>query len=457
MNREVLVKAVPLMVVSGLGLVFGLLREVSIAYGFGATWSSDTYFVAILPVLIVGALGTDIGVTMVPLYVRRQTEQGQQDASLVFRRISLQVSLGAAVLIGATAAAASLWVPLVAPGMPEASRHEAILLCWILAPGTALILPAMLWQAQASAHHRFSMPQMATYAPNLGIILAAVLLAGSVGVVGLAIGQTTGFLLQAALLWAAARGSEPEARSVSTAGDDEHPIEMRAFLVTWGLVILGTLMSKFEPLLQRYYASALGAGEISSLNYAQRISFLPNVLFTTAVATVAFPRLSRLVLTDPGAFKRLLRVLILVSVIALGAIAVLLFFTRAWVVSLLLGYGRFTGQDVVRTASVLGCFCLTIVPIGLAIVLLRSVLVLQKASYYAIGGIVSLAVWWWVAQALVPTLGSGGLGVASAAGYLALDAALVLGLWVGLRKQQVGSVVPTVESTEPVQLGGPSA
>ena len=438
MNREVLVKAVPLMVVSGLGLVFGLLREVSIAYGFGATWSSDTYFVAILPVLIVGALGTDIGVTMVPLYVRRQTEQGQQDASLVFRRISLQVSLGAAVLIGATAAAASLWVPLVAPGMPEASRHEAILLCWILAPGTALILPAMLWQAQASAHHRFSMPQMATYAPNLGIILAAV-------------------LLQAALLWAAARGSEPEARSVSTAGDDEHPIEMRAFLVTWGLVILGTLMSKFEPLLQRYYASALGAGEISSLNYAQRISFLPNVLFTTAVATVAFPRLSRLVLTDPGAFKRLLRVLILVSVIALGAIAVLLFFTRAWVVSLLLGYGRFTGQDVVRTASVLGCFCLTIVPIGLAIVLLRSVLVLQKASYYAIGGIVSLAVWWWVAQALVPTLGSGGLGVASAAGYLALDAALVLGLWVGLRKQQVGSVVPTVESTEPVQLGGPSA
>ena len=62
-----------------LGLVLGLLREVSIAFGFGATWSSDTYFVAILPVLIVAALGTDLGVTMATLHALGGERQVHRD------------------------------------------------------------------------------------------------------------------------------------------------------------------------------------------------------------------------------------------------------------------------------------------------------------------------------------------------------------------------------------------
>jgi putative peptidoglycan lipid II flippase len=412
-----------LVAVSVLGLLLGVMREASIAHALGSTWVSDAYFVAILPAFTLIDLGTDLSLSVVPLFVRWRATGGEAYAAGLFRTTARWIAVLAAAAVLVCALAAPLWLRVVAPGLPEAAARSTVRMVWILAPGMALTLPALLRKARSNAEHRLVGPAVAGLLPSLGIILGAVAFADRLGAEVVVAGLALGLAGQAFALWRLSGGS---ARPLEPAGDaspGENPVP--AILKSWGLVILGATMYKLEPLVQRHYASLLGPGEISGLTYAYRIAYLPNSLFTLAAATVALPTLSSYAAVSSPKLRWATTRMLATSAAVLTAMAVALFAVRAQVVDVLLRHGRFVEADAGRTVSNLGMFCLAIVPLGMAMMLVRLICVLGAQGTYACAGIASAAVYLVAARLLVPAMGASGLALASAVGSTCLS--LLLG------------------------------
>ncbi len=121
----------------------------------------------------------------------------------------------------------------------------------------------------------------------------------------------------------------------------------------------------------------------------------------------------------------------------LSVAAALVFFARAEIIDVLLRHGRFAAEDAARTASNLGYFCLCIVPLGLATILVRCICVLGAPRLYAASGLVAALVYLVAARRLVAPMGAEGLALASAIGSTSLCVLLLLSLFIKMRRRRI--------------------
>lgn len=413
----------------------GVLRETSIAYSLGASWASDAYYVAVVPVFMLIDLGTDLSLALIPLYIGWQATIGRPVATVFFRLVArwVRTLAGLATLVICTTV--RLWLPRVAPGLPDESAEQVERMIWILLPAMAFVLPALLWKAGANAHHRMIVPALAGLAPSIGVIAGSAASKTALGVSSVAVGLALGLLLQALVLWRTAGPSLGRAAGELVARSQRRGILVE-FFGSWALVLVGSSMYKIEPFVQRYYGSLLGAGEISNLTYAYRIASLPNTLFTLAVATVIFPTLAAHGAARSGELQRLIRRVVAWSAVLLTLVAFGMLVLRNEVIAVLLRHGKFTAADAGQTAENLRFYCLCIAPLGLAMMLVRCVCVLRAVWLYSVGGLLSAAVYLATAHLLVRAMGAEGLALASAAGNAVLCGFLLVSVLVLLQRRK---------------------
>ena len=126
---------------------------------------------------------------------------------------------------------------------------------------------------------------MAVY--NLGIILAAVLLAGQIGVTSLVVGVLVGAFLQVAIQLPGMRGIRLWPRL-----DLSHP-GVRTILKLYAPVALGLVVSNIGVIIDRNLASQTGEGSIAAMRFATTLVQFPLGLVATATSFAVLPVLSR--------------------------------------------------------------------------------------------------------------------------------------------------------------------
>ncbi|KOU67276.1 membrane protein [Streptomyces sp. MMG1533] len=438
------------------GALLGLVRDQTLAQFFGAGSETDAFLVAwTVPEFAATLLIEDgLAFALIPAFsfalVRRaQGASGDPVRSLVastLPRLSLCFVAVSALIIGV----APYLVEALAPGLPDprlAADCTRLTATCVLSFGLAGYCSAAL-----RAHRRFLPPATIYVAYNVGIIATMFLLGGRWGVRSAAAGVAVGGCLMVAAqlppLWRQLR-SHPAASSGVRV---EAPPKNLALI---SAVLVFAMCRQSQVLIERFLASALPAGTISHLNYAQKVAQIPMTL-SLMLCTVTFPVVAQ-ALADGDterARARVERDLALASCMVLvGAATVIA--CAPQIIAILFQRGAFTAQDTVVTAGVMRVYALGLLGQTLVGVLIRSYFSAGRPTWYPTGAMAAgVAATFWIGQATVNSWGVSGIAAANAVGITVTAALLLLGSW-GVSGVAAANAVGITVTTALLLVGPP--
>ncbi|MBV9542880.1 MAG: murein biosynthesis integral membrane protein MurJ [Chloroflexi bacterium] len=414
-QRRLLSAAAIIALGNALSRGLGLVRDLTIAYVFGATASTDAFVIAralpnTLYDLLVGTVNT---AAFVPVFVQYSTDREKfwrlvgavfSLAGLAFAGLALILGLAADPLIG-----------IIGSGFSSSDQRELaanlmrIALVSVVFQGLAGVLTSALY-----AENRFTLPAFATATYNAGIIVAILLLARPLGVTALAVGLVIGALAQFCL-----QGSGLiEFWRVYRPRIDLADPGVRRILKVAGIVAAGLTVTTLGLLIDRNLASHLPAGNVTSMEYATRLIQFPLGIVGLAVSYAVLPTLSRHAhaaaqgdVTDYRA--ALVFGLKLVLLLMLPALAILAAIPGP-VIALLFQHGAFEAADTQRTAPIFLAYLPQLPLTGVDYLLINAYYARQNARTPVLVGVVCVGIYLVVALSTIGVLGAVGLALANA-------------------------------------------
>lgn len=417
----------------------GVVRNRVFANTFGAGGELDAYYAAFrLPEIALDVLvAAGLTAPFVPIYTSLRHED--EAAANQF---------GRTVLTGAIAvmAAASLAIFVLAPwigdrleGFDGPTRALYVDLVRINCAAQILFAASFALGEILVANRRFAWYALAPILYTGGIIVGTVLFAERLGITATAWGAVGG---AAAHLGVRATGTLRTSFRIRPA----FAVRTPAFREFVQLMLPRMVSHPIELLMFTWFtvmATGLGAGSVSSFNFASDYQVVPVLLIGAPFSLAVFPVLSVAFADgDLLAFRSVL-VRNLVSVALLTAAAAAgLFVLSGTLVEVLLGGGRFGPEDVTQTAAVVAAFALSIPFDSLAYPLSRGLYATHDTLRQAASSFVALGVVVAVSSLLVAPLGIVAIPLAYAAGMAAKDLLLAFFLVRRLRALRSGLFSP---------------
>lgn len=268
--------------------VLGFVREAVIASYYGATEQTDAFFFAqAMPAMIFPAVCNSISTAFTSLYVKRLTENGEEEGDGYASRM-LVAAFFLGLVLGIIGILIAPWiVPLLVPGFEGPQLTLTIRLTQISMGSFLLIMLQYMMSAALNAKRHFLGAQLAGLLYNVVIIAATVLLGRYQSMEFLMLSTVGGLLLQvAAMLGCHLRYSGFHVRLRGLGGES-------LALVHLALpILLGNSVVQLNNIVDKALGSTLPSGSLSSLTYA---SNLTNVVISTLIislSTVLYPSLT---------------------------------------------------------------------------------------------------------------------------------------------------------------------
>ncbi|WP_246556334.1 murein biosynthesis integral membrane protein MurJ [Desulfonema magnum] len=278
-----------------LSRIFGFIRDVVIAWFFGAGLSSDAFFVAFrIPNLLrrLFAEGS-LSIAFIPVFTEYLTNQGKDEAFHLARSAIRLLSAILVVMVILGILLAPIIIQVIAPGFTDSPEKFSltVTLTRIMFPYIFFICLVALCMGILNTLGHFAAPALAPVFLNLALIFSAFFIAPYMAepVTGLAIGVLIGGFLQLGLqlpflikkglyFWQKASFYHPGIKKVGT-------LMLPA--------VFGASVYQLNILIGTLLASLLPEGSVSYLYYADRLVQFPLGIFAIATATAVLPSLSR--------------------------------------------------------------------------------------------------------------------------------------------------------------------
>ena len=419
--------SVVLMVTTFGSYAMGLLRDRIFAQTYGLSSQLDAYNAAfLLPDFFFNLLvASGIAAAVVPLF----SDLKQQDKKAAYTYLNSIISASTLLMVGVgllLIAFAGPAAALVVPGLPPADQQLTARLIRLLALSPILFAASNALGAALITEKRFFFYGLSPILYNAGIIGGTLFLAPTLGIVGTALGTLIGACLHAGI------------RSIDAWRSDWRP----GFSARWKTAEFRTTIKLMLPKMVGHpielvtfwlftaIASALPAGSISALNFARNFQSVPVSIIGISISTAVFPILAEAMSRKslPEYHRTLWQtVSVVLSLSTLAAIA--LYIIREPLISLLLGGGSFTADDVARTAGILGVFCLAIPTESTSHLLARAFYAKKNTLIPVIFSVVSLGIAVGSSLLLLPALQLYALPLGFFAGSLIKVTGLTLVAW----------------------------
>src|SRR6266511_1442248 len=282
---------------TGISRILGLIREIVAAYYFGAAGKINAFTVAFQVPNLVRSLVADAALSsaFVPVFSELLEKGERKRAWRVASTLFWLMLLG----LGALTAIFIVIAPLViAPfGQPGGDEQLAIALSRILFPIVVLLGISGVIVGILNSYEQFTVPALTPVFWNLAIIAGLVLGVPQADSIDAklyvyAISIVIGTVIQVLLPLPWLRGLDGRLQVVI---DWRDPAVRRVFVLMVPVTI-GLGLINFNLVVNTLFASRFIDPNIApkAIDYAFRIYMLPQGMFSVAVATVLFPRLSRL-------------------------------------------------------------------------------------------------------------------------------------------------------------------
>jgi len=334
--------------------VLGFVRDMVIAWFFGAGFLSDAFFVAFrLPNLFRRLFGEgSLTVAFIPVFSEHISKYGKKEAFQMAKSAVRMLSVILVVIIPIGMIAAPGIVRIIAPGFTGIKFSTTVLLTQIMFPYILFICLVALSMGILNVLGHFAAPALAPVILNLSIIAAVLFLSPNLTdpVIGLAIGVVIGGILQLLLqlpflfqkgfyFWQKAGFSHPGLKRIG---------------ILMLPAVFGAAVYQINMLVSTLLASFLPEGSVSYLYYADRLVQFPLGIFAISMSVAILPSLSRQAeskdmraLTDT--FNYAIKLIFFITIPAMTGLIVL----RHPIVALLFERGAFDPVSSRLTADAL--------------------------------------------------------------------------------------------------------
>lgn len=275
-----------------LSRVVGFLREMYIAWAFGASPVTDAYLAGFtipdwLNYLVAGGTAS---ITFVSIYTRFLAEKREEEARRTFSAI---ITIMTAVL-GVGIVLAEIFAPQLNSLLFSKFTPEQFRLCVHL---TRILLPAQLFfyvggvvSAVLLSRRMFLLPAIGPVIYNGGIIFGGLLFSRKFGISALAYGAVAGAFVGIFLINAIGAARTGVGYKISF---DWRNAAFREWVRLSIPLMLGVSLVTADDWILRYFASG-GVGDITRLNYAKRLFQVPIAVLGQAASQASLPFFARL-------------------------------------------------------------------------------------------------------------------------------------------------------------------
>jgi len=279
---------------TGLSRILGLLREVAMAHVFGITLAKSAFDVAFrIPNLFRTLFGEGaLSAAFVPIFAETLEKEGREAANQLAGRVMTMLATFLTMVTGAAMIIISISMRHVATG----SRAAAVLpLLRIMFPFMVFICLVALCMGILNAVGHFAVPAAAPIILNISWIAAVFLLCPHLGdtsqerIYGVAWAILFAGVVELAAQVPALRRHGVWPRLSFNWSDPR----IRRILLLLGPAAAGMGVHQLNVMIDGILALWAGAWAPAALTYAERLTYLPLGLFTTALATVLLPAFSR--------------------------------------------------------------------------------------------------------------------------------------------------------------------
>lgn len=344
--------------------------QVVMARYFGAGVEVDAYVAALAaPTVLSAILSSSLGYVLVPVIAQAVRQHDERAAHSVVTQIGAALTTLALLL---TALMAAFSKPLAVMLCPGFSPAEIALTAGLLRVLSLLLVTNCLVAFLNALYHafqRFATPAVAGVVGTGATLVYLLMFHRQQGIDAIAWGTVWGSLIAVLLMSPLLARQFKCALAISW---PLHPATRRCLYLLVPL-ILGAIYWRLDPLLDRFLASYLAAGNIAHLGYSWRLVSGLMLIGTSGLSIVAFPaiaahaaarRLPELHAELAHAFRFFLFLMI---PIAIGASTF-----AVPVVRLLFEHGRFTSADSQSVALLVVLYSGVILGAGLGDLLSRT-------------------------------------------------------------------------------------
>jgi putative peptidoglycan lipid II flippase len=363
-----------------LGRVIGYLREMYVAWAFGAGPKTDAYVAAFtLPDFLFYVLaGGTASITFISIYTRKISKGEKDEAQEAF---NATITIMTVVMILGTVLV-EIFTPQVERWLFPHFNAEQMQLCVyltrILLPGQIFFYAGGVVSAVLLSRQMFLFPALSPVFYGSFIILGGLVGSHRFGIASLAYGALAGSFLGPFLI---------NAIGAANAGlryrwnFDWRNHEFREWVRLSIPLMLGVSLVSADDWILRYFASG-GAGDITRLNYAKRLFALPISILGQAAGQASMPFFAKLFGEGRRAdFARSVNQSVY-RISAASMLATALMIPAALpLVDLAFRRGRFTFGDSLSTAVYFAWFSLSLA--------LWSAQALYSRGFYAAGNTVT--------------------------------------------------------------------
>jgi putative peptidoglycan lipid II flippase len=346
-------------VVSGATLVsrlFGLAREQTFAFLFGAGFATDAFVAAFrIPNLLRDLFAEGaLSAAFIPVFTETLTHKGKPEAYQLANRLASLLTVVLAVVVGLGILVTPFIVRLIAPGFQAVPGKAELTttMARLMFPFLFLVSMAAVAMGMLNSLRRFAVPAFAPVLFNLALIAAGFLLSPYFHppIVGMALGVLIGGLGQWAIQIPLLHREGFTYRFELSFTDPG--VRRILWLITPAIV--GLASTQLGIFVNTQIASLLPQGSVSYLNYSFRLMAFPLGIFGVAVATVTLPIVSAYaarketdkILSAAGSSLKLIFFLTIPSIFFLC-------FAARPIISVLFQHGRFTPEATIHTARAL--------------------------------------------------------------------------------------------------------
>lgn len=421
-----------LMVVTMVSKVLGLVRESVLASVYGTGMYKAAYDTANnIPVVIFAIVGTALATTLIPLYQKVKSENGEKKA---YDFINTVVNITIIICIILSIIGVVFAKPIVkifAMGYTGDTLFYAIKFTRILLPTIIFVGLANIFTGFLQVKNNFTIPGLIGI-PYSIILIISIFISEKTSIYVLVIGTflaiTSKALFQIPFI-------KKEGYKYSPVIKTNDPIILEMLKLTVP-VIIGVGAIQINTIIDKSLASTLGVNIVSSFTYAMRLYEFVQALFVTTLLAVVYPKMSEFMANkNIKLFKISLSKTINILLVILIPVAAGVCSLGVPIVELLFQRNKFTVEDTIITANILNIYIFGMIAFSIRDIISRAFYSLQDSKTPMINSFIAIIINIVLNVILVRILGYKGLALATV-----ISSYVGLILFIRSLRKKIGSI-----------------
>lgn len=414
-----------LMIITILSKIFGVVREVTLSYFYGASNISDAYLISLtVPMVLFGFIAAGISTGYIPMYSNITKDYGEEEAHRFTSNLINILLIISTILIIFGLVFTTPLVKLFASGFTGETLNLAVKFTRISLLGMYFTAIISVITAFLQIKSNYVIPALIAFPTNI-VIVISIFISKNTNINILIIGSLIATIIQLLCLIPSVKKEGYKYKPILDIRD-KHVNALAAIAYP---VIIGVSVNQINVLVDKTMASKLAEGGISALNYATMINGFVYGIFVVSISTVMYPIISKMAAENNilGLKKSILDSMGAINLLVIPATIGCMIFAEP-IVRLIFARGAFDAEAISMTYKGLFFYSIGMVAYGIREVISRAFYALQDTKTPMINGTIAMVINVILNIILSKFLGIAGLALATSISSIICTAMVFISL-----------------------------